>query len=213
MSELTAEENLTLPESAAALAESKTGLSSLFFRAVGVLPQPMQQLIIHKEMRRFIKFAVVGAIGFVVDFGTTNLLWSILPEDLTIGLPFGLSMSFIGLGGAIGFLAAITSNFIWNRYWTYPDSRSKSIFNQFFTFLFVNVVGILIRIPILEIAAEPLAELVAVALPGLGTDFLSFLGPDAAFRIGKNLALIIAVVIVMFWNFFVNRYWTYNDVE
>jgi putative flippase GtrA len=32
-------------------------------------------------------------------------------------------------------------------------------------------------------------------------------------RIGKNMALILAVVVVMFWNFFVNRYWTYNDVS
>jgi len=31
--------------------------------------------------------------------------------------------------------------------------------------------------------------------------------------ISDNLTLAIAVVIVMFWNFFVNRYWTYSDVE
>ncbi|MCK4899424.1 MAG: hypothetical protein KAS38_11630, partial [Anaerolineales bacterium] len=31
--------------------------------------------------------------------------------------------------------------------------------------------------------------------------------------IGHNLALAIAVVVVMFWNFFANRYWTYNDVD
>jgi putative flippase GtrA len=34
-----------------------------------------------------------------------------------------------------------------------------------------------------------------------------------AVRIGKNLSLMLAVGIVMFWNFFVNRYWTYNDVD
>jgi putative flippase GtrA len=28
-----------------------------------------------------------------------------------------------------------------------------------------------------------------------------------------NLTLAVAVLIVMFWNFFVNRYWTYSDVE
>jgi putative flippase GtrA len=32
-------------------------------------------------------------------------------------------------------------------------------------------------------------------------------------RWGKNLALALAVGIVMFWNFFVNRYWTYSDVD
>ena len=29
----------------------------------------------------------------------------------------------------------------------------------------------------------------------------------------KNLTLALAVGIVMLWNFFVNRYWTYNDVD
>jgi putative flippase GtrA len=28
-----------------------------------------------------------------------------------------------------------------------------------------------------------------------------------------NVTLAIAVIIVMFWNFFINRYWTYGDVE
>jgi putative flippase GtrA len=27
------------------------------------------------------------------------------------------------------------------------------------------------------------------------------------------MTLAVAVVIVMLWNFFVNRYWTYNDVQ
>jgi putative flippase GtrA len=30
--------------------------------------------------------------------------------------------------------------------------------------------------------------------------------------LAKNITLAIAVIVVMFWNFFVNRYWTYNDV-
>jgi putative flippase GtrA len=29
----------------------------------------------------------------------------------------------------------------------------------------------------------------------------------------KNVTLAIAVGIVMLWNFFINRYWTYNDVS
>jgi putative flippase GtrA len=31
--------------------------------------------------------------------------------------------------------------------------------------------------------------------------------------LGENLALATVVIIVLFWNFFINRYWTYNDVE
>jgi putative flippase GtrA len=31
--------------------------------------------------------------------------------------------------------------------------------------------------------------------------------------LAKNLTLAVAVGVVMLWNFFVNRYWTYNDVK
>jgi putative flippase GtrA len=29
---------------------------------------------------------------------------------------------------------------------------------------------------------------------------------------GHNLTLAVAILVVMMWNFFANRYWTYNDV-
>ena len=31
--------------------------------------------------------------------------------------------------------------------------------------------------------------------------------------LADNFTLAVAVVIVMFWNFFANRYWTYGDVD
>ena len=31
--------------------------------------------------------------------------------------------------------------------------------------------------------------------------------------LAKNATLVLAIGIVMIWNFFINRYWTYNDVE
>jgi len=39
---------------------------------------------------------------------------------------------------------------------------------------------------------------------------IPFFTPDF---LAKNITLAIAVIIVMFWNFFVNRYITYSDVE
>jgi putative flippase GtrA len=171
-------------------------------------------LTTNKEVERFLKFAVVGGIGFAVDFGTTNLLWSILPRTLELTMPLGIRpISYIGIGGAIGFLAAITSNFLWNRFWTYPDSRTKNIAVQFVMFLAINLMGLVIRTPILELFSQPLATMIEKLLPGIGLDFLSFLGSEASLWVGKNVALMIAVVIAMFWNFFVNRYITYNDVD
>ncbi|HOA24647.1 MAG: GtrA family protein [Aggregatilineales bacterium] len=161
----------------------------------------------HKEFKRFTKFAIVGALGFVIDAGTVNGLLTLgWLENVMLRLPFGLpEITEIGIVGAIGFTCAVTSNFLWNRFWTYPDSRTKPVAGQLVTFFFVNIVGLIIRIPVLEGLNRPLARLIEAVLP--------FLGAEKAARLGVNAALVTAVLIVMFWNFFVNRYWTYNDVE
>jgi putative flippase GtrA len=98
---------------------------------------------------------------------------------------------------------AICSNFVWNRYWTYPDSRSKPIAHQFVQFFIVNVLGIVIRLPIIALTRNPFGKLV---------EDLFSLKTATAQTLGNNVALAVAVIIVMFWNFFVNRFWTYSDV-
>jgi putative flippase GtrA len=146
-----------------------------------------------KERERFLKFAVVGAIGALVDFGSFHLLMSIL----------GLAAEW---AQAVSFTLAIISNFIWNRLWTYPDSRSKPISNQLVSFFVVNVIGLAIRTPIFTGLEGPFRRLF---------DLFSFLpvGLVTADRLGYTFALGVAVLVVMFWNFFINRVWTYNDVE
>jgi putative flippase GtrA len=143
-----------------------------------------------RERTRFLKFAVVGVFGAVVDFGTANLLVYAFAAPLV-------------LAGTISFIAAIISNFLWNRYWTYPDSRSKHVLHQLALFSIINAIGLGIRVPILHYL-EPVMKKIfeSASLPVFPPDFLS-----------KNFTLVVAVIIVMFWNFFVNRYITYNDVE
>jgi len=143
------------------------------------------------ERARFLKFMVVGAIGAVVDFGIMNLLSKVFKMPLV-------------WAGGISFVCAIISNFIWNRYWTYPDSRSRRISNQLFMFFVVNVSGLVIRLPILRFLELPLRKGLQNLAPGF------FLSPEL---LAKNVTLAIAVGLVMLWNFFVNRYWTYNDVD
>jgi putative flippase GtrA len=144
-----------------------------------------------KERTRFIKFAVVGTIGFFVDFSTYNLVRNL------IGFSPELSSVF-------SFSAAVLSNFLFNRIWTYPDSRSKPVSRQMFEFAVVNVAGLIIRTVIFSMIHEPMADLFSKVLP----DF--YFSPHL---MGENTSLAIVVVIVMFWNFFANRYWTYNDID
>src|SRR4030065_145314 len=114
-----------------------------------------------KERTRFFRFLVVGTVGAIVDFGLENIVHRLL------GIPYVWA-------GAISFICAILSNFLWNRYWTYPDSRSKPILGQLVQFFVVNVTGLVIRLPILRYL-EPVLTKIFQSLPG---KYL-FLPPDA----------------------------------
>ncbi len=149
-----------------------------------------------KEVIRFLKFSVVGTIGAVVDFGTLYLL------HMVVGFP-------IVLANTCSFTAAVLSNFTWNRYWTYPDSRSKPIRTQLLQFFVVNIAGWGINTGILVLLRYP-----CVALVGTVTRSLALsLTPEMLYKLGYNLAKAIATGVVLFWNFFVNRFWTYSDVS
>ena len=149
-----------------------------------------------KEVIRFLKFSVVGTIGAVVDFGLLYLL------HVVAGLP-------IVLANTCSFTAAVLSNFTWNRYWTYPDSRSKPIRTQLAQFFVVNIAGWGINTGILVLLRYPCVSLVGTATRAMALS----LTPELLYKLGYNLAKAIATGVVLFWNFFVNRFWTYSDVS
>jgi putative flippase GtrA len=151
----------------------------------------MKNFANRRERERFIKFAIVGSIGFGVDFLTFNLFRS--------GVGFSAEFSSV-----LSFSAAVVSNFLLNRYWTYPDSRSKPLFRQLLQFSAVNIVGLVIRTVIFSLINVPMVKLI---------DLIGLRLPIENQVIGENLALATVVIIVLFWNYFINRYWTYNDVE
>jgi putative flippase GtrA len=151
-----------------------------------------------KEFVRFFKFMVVGTIGAMVDFGILNgLMLTLRAQHVDLGtwhLFGGLTLNGnLTLSNTISFTSAVISNFIWNRLWTYPESRSKPLTGQLGQFFIVNIAGLAINLAVLN-ALDPF--------------FTGLLGP-----LGYNAAKAIATIVVMFWNFFVNRFWTYNDVK
>lgn len=147
--------------------------------------------MIKRERTRFLKFAAVGTLGAVIDFGVMNLLTHLFDMPLVYA-------------GTISFTCAVISNFIWNRYWTYPESRSRPLLSQLGMFFAVNTAGVAIRIPILHYGEPPLLSFF---------EKIFHTNYSTAEFFAKNLTLAIAVGIVMLWNFFVNRYWTYNDID
>jgi putative flippase GtrA len=146
-----------------------------------------------RERARFLKFAVVGTIGAIIDFGTFNLLNNVFFVEKVPA-------------SVVSFSVAVISNFLWNRYWTYPDSRSKAVARQLVEFAIVNVIGLIIRTPLFAFLAGKLPKFF---------DSLAYIKnlPFTPVIWGHNVSLAIAVVVVMFWNFFINRYLTYSDVK
>ena len=133
-----------------------------------------------KEIERFGKFATVGAIGAVVDFGVLNLLI----------LVFGFSKFW---ANTCSFSAAVLSNFVWNRLWTFPESREQGLLPQMIQFALVSVGGYILNQIIF-----------------LGLDSLVF---HVWGTLGYNIAKAIAILVVLFWNYGVNRIWTYGSIE
>ena len=101
-----------------------------------------------KEAERFLKFLVVGTIGFIVDFGLLTFLVEVL----------GFAPV---LANTISFSAAVISNFTLNRYWTYPESRSKRKRVQLPQFGMVSVLGLVINNLILLLLHGPFDNLFA----------------------------------------------------
>ncbi|HID34099.1 MAG TPA: GtrA family protein [Anaerolineae bacterium] len=151
-----------------------------------------------KELERFIKFATVGAIGAVVDFIVLNIM-KILFERMSLGVGWhiGLDPNQIQLIAAntISFSTAVISNFTWNRLWTFPESRDKPIVPQLLQFATVNVLGLIINTFILVAMDHYL--------------FSQFFDH----RLSYNLAKAFAIGVVLFWNFGINRIWTYRGIE
>lgn len=141
------------------------------------------------EAKRFLKFAMVGAGGFLTHFTIVNVLVQIVGLSETMANPFG-------------FVTAVFQNFFLNRRWTFPESRERDPRTQLFQFFVVSVVGLAVN------------QLVFTVVHRLLGPF--WLGLVASERLGNalsyNFALCVAVGVVLFWNFAANRMWTYRGL-
>ena len=71
-------------------------------------------------------------------------------------------------------------------------------------FFLVNAAGIAFRIPTLHYVEPVMAS---------AFEKMVHISHNTAELLAKNATLAFAIGVVMIWNFFINRYWTYNDVE
>ncbi len=154
---------------------------NFFERVNSLAPQRVRQA--HPEVRRFIKFAIVGAVGALVDYAVLFLLV----------FEFGVPEEWANL---VSVTCAIISNFTWNRLWTFPESQNHAVHTQFMQFAIVNLIGLAINEAVL-----------------LLTDHMIFEPLVHDQKLALALAKACAIGVVLFWNFGANRVTTYRHIK
>lgn len=120
---------------------------------------------------KIFKFGIVGASGMLVDFGVTFLAKEKIKLNKYVS-------------NTLGFFSAATTNFIFNRLWTF-ESDDPAVAFQYVKFLLLSIVGVL------------LSNLFIYLFHG---------------RLKWNfyVAKLVSIAIVMFWNFFASYFFTFN---
>jgi len=131
-----------------------------------------------RELGRFSRFLIVGAIGTLLDFSVLTIL-------KLFGLPTLLANS-------ASFTVGVVNNYTWNRRWTFADVKKDDWRRQLAQFTLVSLIG--------------LAMNNAIVLSLEGT--LGVLLSQPA--LGYLPAKVIGTAVVVFWNYFANRYWTFT---
>ena len=119
---------------------------------------------------KFLKFGAVGISGMAVDFGITYLF----KEKIKVNKY---------AANTLGFFLAASSNFIFNRIWTF-HSDDPAVGFQYLKFLTVSIVGVLISNGIIYLLHEK-------------------------FKQNFYFAKLISIGIVLLWNFFASYFFTF----
>lgn len=133
---------------------------------------------------QFIRFAMVGLINTLIDFGVLNgLLW-------LDGYPVGWKLFAYN---AVAFTIASGNSYIFNKHWTFGDSRTSTL-PQVGLFFFLTSIGLLINCTVVYLLTLP-GWAPVVVLP----------------VIWVNLAKGAATFASLVWNFFSYRCWVFDD--
>lgn len=162
---------------------------------------PVEAFLARPGARQFLKFCVVGASSFVIDFGLLNLLH----------YKAGLS---VALAASLSFFTAVCNGFFWNRRWTFKE-RAGDIEKQFPLFVGTNLVGWMLNLTIMTLvlmAAGALGLMQSQRTPLQIARMIALReGGDHINWLALNGAKMVATVIVLAWNFTAARLWTFRE--
>jgi putative flippase GtrA len=118
---------------------------------------------------QLLKFGIVGGSGYLINLAVFAIL---------AGLDVHHTIAAIG-----AFCVAVTSNFLWNRYWTFAPGDGSAGFQA--------------------------ARFFAVSLASLGLNLIVLEALVSGGTVGELAAQAIAVAVAMPFNFLGNKLWTF----
>jgi putative flippase GtrA len=133
-------------------------------------PRLVRSLLSVRNWQQLGKFCVVGAVGYLINLAVYDVL-------LHAGLHYLLAAT-------CSFLVAVTSNYMWNRLWTFRELRGH-----------VGVQGM---------------RFFVVSLVALGANLLVLHLLIAYGSLGKLPAQAVAIVLVTPLNFVGNKLWSFR---
>ena len=156
-------------------------IDRLFNAAVSVMPAPLQPLL-RRIDPDFIRFAAVGAAGFLIDLAVLTVLVRFAgykPEPVEL-FGFAFTLSAAMQARFISFPIAVAATWMLNRNWTFKESVKRPILTEIFSYLAVQGSGgianvgayclMLVLLPPLQ--AWPIIPLIAGSAVGLCLTFL-----------------------------------------
>ena len=133
-----------------------------------------------RGVRQFVKFGLVGATSTIINFVVLNVMLIVLHQGKYAS-------------ATVAFLVSVVNGYVWNKRWTFREAQEKAAHTQFTQFLLVNLVGLGLDLLFIKLISVPLER-----------DFhLSLVK-------ATNIAQLFATAVVVFWNFFANRLWTFK---
>jgi len=137
--------------------------------------------VVRAESRRLLRFLAVGGCCFLIETAALSVfaLWFGMDRIVAKGLAF---------------VIALCASFLGNYFWTYHDSRAKSLRRQIMAFAAVSIGGLAVNL------------LVFSAIDWYVRGLLSSTTSLYVAHVG-------AVGAALAWNFIVNRLVTFSDVR
>jgi putative flippase GtrA len=144
----------------------------------------LKPILERRGVRQFVKFCIIGFSSMILDVGIAKFL------------TYGVHWHWIA-AQILSFAVAVTNGFTWNSLWTFKGLNSSRKRVQYVKFVIVNIIGLALNLGIMK---------------GM---FLILTGqvimPANPSETHWNIAKAAAIVIVAFWNFFANKYWTFSE--